>query len=450
VLPEGASIGGFRVVRLLGMGGMGTVYEAHEEALDRPVALKVLNPDLCTDHLFIERFRREARAAAAYSHPNITHIYSIGEADGVHFYAMELVKGKNLAEILEDEGHLAVEAALDIARQTALGLRAAAARGIIHRDIKPSNILLTAEKLAKITDFGLAKAYVRNLELTTTGTVMGTPLYMSPEQGRGGTVDARSDIYSLGATLYHLVYGCPPFGANSAIALILKHIHDPVSFPERDDVPPEVVALLARMLAKDPARRYPHYDALIADISRTLGEGDLRHARTRTRPQVVVLQHANPVSERLDVLRTGRLSVAKANLKVGRRDRAVSLLREIVRSEEDAAVRVEAALLLFDLRESEGLDEEARTMAQTILECAEDAGTMAYASWKLACLEERAAIDRVRRSLARYERMLDDSRCAVPRELLESRADHLREILDRMEQALASTEVILGDAGERK
>ena len=245
---EGTRLGAYRIVEPIGRGGMGVVYRAHDESLDRSVALKVLSPDLSRNGQFIERFQREAKSCARLSHPNITVIYARSEEGAEHhWFAMEFVEGRNLADRVKRDGPLDPGEVLEIGRQSAQGLKAAALHKIIHRDIKPSNVLWMPDGQVKITDFGLAKARAamgHTLDLTSTGVVMGTPLFMSPEQGRGATVDHRSDQYSLGATLFYLLYGCPPFEAETPIAIILKHLNDPVQFPERD-VPQPLRAVIS-------------------------------------------------------------------------------------------------------------------------------------------------------------------------------------------------------------
>ncbi|MBI4567177.1 MAG: protein kinase [Planctomycetes bacterium] len=262
--------GHFRVVRRLGEGGMGRVYEAIDESLQRPVAVKVLIDELSGDEEFIARFLQEARSAASVNHPNVSHIYFIGEEGGERFFAMEFIDGCDLDSTLAAQGPLPWETALDYMRQTCLGLRAALARGIIHRDIKPSNLMVTGAGVLKITDFGLSKAIDRNVSLTRSGATMGTPLYMAPEQGIGASVDHRADMYSLGATFYHLVTGTPPFTGASAVEVLVRHQQTPPRSPLllRPEMPRAFAALIERLLAKKPEERYPSYDALLDDLAR--------------------------------------------------------------------------------------------------------------------------------------------------------------------------------------
>ncbi len=204
-------IGGFELLELLGRGGMGSVYRARQVSLGRLVALKVIARRLAADERFVARFEREARAAAAVHHPNIVAVYSVGEDSGQHYIAMELVAGEGLDALVKREGPLPQDRALRMMKQVTAALAAAHEADIVHRDIKPSNILLAAEESVKVADFGLAKRMATDVTVTQTGAMMGTPLYHPPEAARGERYDARSDLYSLGATFYHLLAGKPPF-----------------------------------------------------------------------------------------------------------------------------------------------------------------------------------------------------------------------------------------------
>jgi uncharacterized RDD family membrane protein YckC len=244
---------------------MGNVYRAHDLSLDRPVALKVIAKDLMRDTSMRERFFREARAQARLSHPNVVQIYYIGEQDNLCFFAMELIEGHALdAPLLRGE-RLSPEQAIEHMIAVANALSLAHRRGFIHRDIKPSNLLLDESGLIKVADFGLAKQVESDVQLTQQGAVMGSPLYISPEQGRGDAVDFRSDIYSLGATFYHLLAGNPPFVAQTPIGVITKHITQPLPPLQRQapDVPQALVAIVERMLEKDPGQRYQSYEELL-------------------------------------------------------------------------------------------------------------------------------------------------------------------------------------------
>src|SRR5688572_26555 len=215
-------IGPYRVIERLGVGGMGVVYKCHDETLNRHVALKVLQQKFASDEHYRRRFHREARTIASLSHPAIAHVYGIGEspsaAGPVIYIIMELVDGPSAETVIQREGALPLERAALLVRDTALGLEAAFAKGIVHRDVKPSNLLVTGGGSVKIVDFGLAKEIGSENSMTAEGIVLGTPHFISPEQGRGRPVDHRSDIYSLGATLYNLVTGHPPFDGASQVS----------------------------------------------------------------------------------------------------------------------------------------------------------------------------------------------------------------------------------------
>jgi uncharacterized RDD family membrane protein YckC len=244
---------------------MGAVYLARDISLEREVALKVLAPSLTRDAQMVERFVREARSQARISHPNITQIYFIGEEHGYHFFAMEFVRGKTLAQVLDGEGALPWERALGYARQAAMGLAAAHRSDVIHQDVKPSNLILTQDNLIKIADFGLARRVARDPRITGTGEITGTPAYMSPEQAKGEESDFRSDIYSLGASLFHLIAGRPPFQGDSAMATVAQHLT--AKPPRLSDVDPStprrVCELVARCLEKEPDRRFRSYEELL-------------------------------------------------------------------------------------------------------------------------------------------------------------------------------------------
>jgi predicted Ser/Thr protein kinase len=267
-------LGPYQVLETLGAGGMGVVYRGYDARLNRNVALKTLRPELSLDPEYRERFLREARSAAALSHPNVTQIYFIGEEEGQPFFAMEFLEGKSLETLVREQGKLPPGRAVEMIRQAAAGLKAAAARGIVHRDIKPSNLALTSDGTLKVTDFGLAKLAVGDAGLTLAGEVLGSPNYMAPEQASGHPADLRSDIYSLGATLYELVTGKPPFEGPTPVSVILKHAREPVRNPRQltPGLPYPLVILIQKMLAKRPEDRPQTYDALLRDLER-LGAG---------------------------------------------------------------------------------------------------------------------------------------------------------------------------------
>jgi uncharacterized RDD family membrane protein YckC len=255
----------FELKQLLGRGGMGAVYLAHDNSLDRPVALKVLAPEVGVDADVVARFVREARAQARLRHPNVTQIYFIGEDRGLHFFAMEFVDGPSPAGRLERGERVPWAEALEIAIGAAEGLQAAHAAGFVHRDVKPSNLLVDERGQVKIADFGLVKSLRGDSQLTQAGLIVGSPLYMAPEQGRAEEVDHRSDIYSLGCTLYHLIAGQPPFSSDSPVAVLSMHVTDRATRIRSlaRETPENVERLVDRMMAKDRTRRFASYDDLL-------------------------------------------------------------------------------------------------------------------------------------------------------------------------------------------
>jgi serine/threonine-protein kinase len=271
----GVTLGDFQVERPLGRGGMGEVYLARQISLNRPVALKVLRPDLLTKPTYLSRFEAEATTVAKLNHPNIVHIYTLGCVDGIRFIAMEYVQGTNLRDYLAKKGALDLPQALSIMKQAGVAIGAAGELGLIHRDIKPENLLLTRKGQVKIADFGLCRDQDADhrLDLTGPGVTLGTPLYMSPEQAQGHTLDHRSDLYSLGVTFYHMLAGEPPFRAETPLALALKHVKDtPVSLAvHRSDLPADLVGLVMKLMAKDPADRYQSAAEMLRDLARIRG-----------------------------------------------------------------------------------------------------------------------------------------------------------------------------------
>ena len=262
--------GRYELHRRLARGGMADVFLARDLLLDRPVALKVLFPEFATDRAFVERFRREAQAAANLSHPHIVSVFDWGEENGTYFIVMEYVEGRSLAQILKDEGALLPDRAADVVTDVAAALGFAHRNGVIHRDVKPGNVLISPLGQVKVTDFGIARAVTTEGDLTRTGTVMGTATYFSPEQARGESVDPRSDVYSLGVVLYELLVGEPPFKGDSPVSVAYKHVSEQAELPTARNprIPTALEAVTMKALAKNPANRYASAEELAADLRR--------------------------------------------------------------------------------------------------------------------------------------------------------------------------------------
>ncbi|HZO12423.1 MAG TPA: serine/threonine-protein kinase [Polyangiaceae bacterium] len=265
--PGSRVAGRFVVERRLGEGGMGAVYLARDEQLGELVALKMIAGAALLDPAAAGRFRREASAARRISHPNVVRIHDIGEEQGMLFLSMEYISGTSLADIIKRHGTVAPSQLRPWAAQICEGLEAAHRVGVVHRDLKPGNILIDEAQRVKIIDFGLAR--LPHIEgMTATGLILGTPEYMSPEQIRGRNVDARSDIYSLGAVLYHALVGRPPFSGDSPIAVGFAHCNEALVPPRnaRKEVPEAWSALVVRAMAKDPSARFDSAQELAAAL----------------------------------------------------------------------------------------------------------------------------------------------------------------------------------------
>ena len=263
--------GRYELEELVGTGGMSSVYRAQDRLLERNVALKILHDQHLTDADTVERFRREARAVAQLSHPNIVTVIDRGEADGKQFIVFEYIAGTSLKALVERGGPLPVRRALELVLQTARGLAFAHRHGLIHRDVKPQNVLVNGGGSAKVTDFGIARSMATD-GMTQTGTVMGTSAYIAPEQATGGDVDERTDVYSLGVVLFELLTGSLPFGGDSFVSVAMKHVHEPPPsvLALRPEVPARVAGVVERALAKHPGDRFASMEELAGELGACL------------------------------------------------------------------------------------------------------------------------------------------------------------------------------------
>ncbi|MGE5274466.1 MAG: protein kinase domain-containing protein [Verrucomicrobiota bacterium] len=290
----------YELEELVGTGGMSSVYRARDRLLERNVAIKILHEHYSRDDDYVERFRREARAAAKLSHPNIVTVIDRGEADGRQFIVFEYVDGQNLKQLIANRGRLPVRDALELGIEIGRALAFAHAQGLVHRDVKPQNVLLGGGDV-KVTDFGIARSLDVNIGLTQTGTVLGTGEYISPEQATGRRVDERTDIYSLGVVVYELLAGEPPYSGDSFVAVAMRHVNDsvPSISHARPDVPLRVDAALQRAMAKDPDDRFQSMGDLVAELGACLGAlGDLDADRTVISAPAVPPPRARPERRR--------------------------------------------------------------------------------------------------------------------------------------------------------
>jgi len=281
-------LGSYEILSEIGRGGMGSVYRAYESSLNRIVALKVLDERLSQDRGFLMRFVREARMAAQLKHPNIVTIHAVGEERGRHYIAMEYVEGYCLAALIREQGRIDLRHAVHFARQVASALGEAHSQGIVHRDIKPQNIMVDRAGRVRVLDFGVAKAFQSETRLTSNGARLGTPEYMAPEQYEGGQVDARTDIYALGVTLFEMITGTPPFTGDTPLAVMHQIMETP--FPAvsalNPEVSPELDRIVSKMTARKPGSRYASASDLRRDLEafmrgQPVGARESRPARRR-------------------------------------------------------------------------------------------------------------------------------------------------------------------------
>ena len=259
----------YEILGKIGTGGMADVYKAKDHKLNRFVAVKVLKPEFREDTTFIRKFRSEAQAAAVLTHPNIVNVFDVGDDNGVYYIVMELIEGITLKEYISKKGRLSVKEATSIAIQVSMGLEAAHSHGIVHRDVKPQNIIISMDGKVKVTDFGIARAASSN---TISSNVMGSVHYSSPEQVRGGYSDEKSDIYSLGITMYEMVTGKVPFDGDTTVAIAIKHLQEEMVPPSvfAEDLPHSLEQIILKCTQKSVDRRYQNMEDVIADLKHSL------------------------------------------------------------------------------------------------------------------------------------------------------------------------------------
>lgn len=264
-LPE--RIGKYRIVGLLGMGGMGVIYKAVQEPLNRVVALKVLLPQFSQDAESSQRFETEAKAVSMLQHQNVVQLFEYGEENGSRYFTMQYIDGESLAERIEQKKPMPMEKVIDFSKQICRGLRYAHGMDVIHRDIKPQNVLIDKHEVARLSDFGIAKM-VSQHSITMTGVTVGTPEYMSPEQAAGQELTASSDIYSLGILIYEMLTKNPPFVANNPVAVAYKQVHELPVPPsvKRTDIPKRMELIVLKALKKNPKERYQQIDEMLEHL----------------------------------------------------------------------------------------------------------------------------------------------------------------------------------------
>ena len=275
MIKEGVVLGKrYEILGRVGSGGMADVYKGKDHKLNRFVAIKVLKSDYRTDEVFIKKFLSEAQAAAGLMHPNVVNVYDVGQDRGLYYMVMELVEGITLKDYIEKKGRLSPKETVSISIQMVTGLQAAHNQHIIHRDIKPQNIIISKDGKVKVTDFGIARATTSTQTISTS--VMGSVHYTSPEQARGGVVDQKSDIYSIGITMYEMVTGHVPFDGDSTVSVALKHLQEEITSPadEVPDLPYSLECIIMKCTQKNPAMRYHDCASLLLDLKRSLVDPD--------------------------------------------------------------------------------------------------------------------------------------------------------------------------------
>ena len=308
MLKEGMIVGErYEIISRIGSGGMADVYKAKDHKLNRLVAVKVMKAEFSEDRSFIAKFRKEAQAAAGLAHPNVVNVYDVGEDNGIYYIVMELVQGITLKDYITRKGKLTVREATSIAIQVSLGLEAAHRSNIIHRDVKPQNIIISTDGKVKLSDFGIARAASSN---TISSNVMGSVHYSSPEQVRGGYSDAKSDIYSLGITMYEMVTGRVPFDGDTTVAIAIKHLQEEIESPRKyvSELPYSLEQIILKCTQKSVDRRYSSMTELIEDLKHSLLDPNgnfVTLTPLSSHAQTVMLS-----SDELDAIREGRSGYA--------------------------------------------------------------------------------------------------------------------------------------------
>ena len=303
---EGRLLGNrYEILEQIGNGGMATVYKAKCHVLNRFVAVKILKDEFTTDYEFIKRFNSEAQAVASLTHPNIVSVYDVGHEGNLYYIVMELIQGKTLKEIIISEGPLAWKWSLNVAIQIASALETAHKNNIIHRDIKPHNIIITEDGMAKVTDFGIAKA-VSNSTITAFGTTIGSVHYFSPEHARGGYTDAKSDLYSLGVVLYEMLTGKVPFDADTPVSVALKHIQETPVEPIKLNpaIPLSVNKIVMKAMQKETNSRYQNASEMLKDLTLALKNPDGDFVNIVNVPhdfptQTIATVYTKPIEEKI-------------------------------------------------------------------------------------------------------------------------------------------------------
>jgi len=402
----GIEIGGCRIEKRIGRGGMGTVYRARQKSLDRPVALKILSEKYTSDPQFIQLFIREARAAGRLSHPHIVQVYDVGKEENYHYFTMELVAGGSVEKLIDEEGCIGLESAIRFARDAARGLEYAEKQGVVHRDIKPGNLMISSSGVVKIGDLGIARTTDESGVASQKDGVSGSPHYIAPEQARGDAIDQRADIYSLGATLYHCLAGRTPYRGAGAREIILKHIHatEPPDLTEvSPETPEDVCQLVARMMSPQPESRPTNARVLGVELDQlleryrgindTVPRTELRSSLSRIVIPVVMVAAAvvmwsqwnkheteDRIARELQDSRhreiTRNLDLAESAISRGEPVSADEILQSLVEVPEQFTVRIEDLERRIELEQqridSLAREDRARNLLADILAASEE------------------------------------------------------------------------------